>query len=73
MLNPGDVHHGRAWHMLEQREQTFRSAWKKRRKPFVHGPQSPSRFPKRFGSTHRPRSKHGKWLSKCCPPLSQWR
>ena len=38
MLTPGDVHHGRAEGILEQRQRTRQDAWAQNPVRFVHGP-----------------------------------
>ena len=46
MLTPGDVHHGRAQRILEQRERTLRAAWAQHPQRFVHGPPKLQPLPK---------------------------
>jgi len=41
MLTPDDVHHGRAQHVLEQRQRTLRAAWSKHPERFVRGTPKP--------------------------------
>ena len=46
MLTPDDVHHGRARHILDQRERTLRAAWSKHPERFVRGTPKPQPLPR---------------------------
>ena len=45
MLTPGDVHHGRAERILEQRHRTLHDARTRHPERFVHGPPKPQTLP----------------------------
>ena len=45
MLTPGDVHHGRAERILEQRHRSLHDASTRHPERFVHGPPKPQTLP----------------------------
>ena len=57
MLTPGDVNHGRAEGILEQRQRTLQDAWLKTPNALSTDPRNPRPCPTRSGSTRRTRKK----------------